>query len=249
MVLKNKKIIIIFVLILVVLAYLIAANANIYRIIHKAGLSLPDKQSEYFISKFSNKNILIYSALGDSLTSGVGADTFKESYPYEFANKISDQGSNVKLLARSYPGARTQDALENLLPGVISDNPDLVTVLLGVNDIHNRTSEKEFTENYTTIVNQLKTKTHAKIYLIAIPFLGTPGLLLPPYNYYFKNQTIKFNSIIKNLASQNGLVYIDLFTPTEDFFSQPGLYSKDLFHPSASAYKLWSEIIYANYNK
>ena len=133
--------------------------------------------------------------------------------------------------------------------GSVEDKPDIVTLLIGVNDVRENISEKEFKGNYTYIVNELVKNTNAKIYLISIPFIGSNTLYLPPYNIYFKNRTIEFNNIIKEIAKENNLTYIDIATPTEQIFKKDGLYySVDSLHPSKEGYKILEQIIYDNIN-
>lgn len=243
---RNKKMIISFAALILLSAYMLLTHHLIYKRISWAGLKAADAKGEYTINDMGNGKI-IYSAIGDSLTSGVGVANYEESYPYLLAQKISPDG--ILLHDRAYPGARTSDVIKSLLEPAINDQPDVVTILIGVNDIHGLVSKKTFTENYTEIIRRLKTETKAKIYAINIPFIGTDSLLLPPYNSYFKRETIEFNKIIKRLSEENDIKYIDLFTPTERMFENPDFYASDSFHPSAKGYKLWSDIIYADYSK
>ena len=247
---KNKKIKIIFAsVIFLIIGYLFLANAYIYREIHHAGLNSPDTKYNYAIEGSGNKNkTIVYTALGDSLTAGVGVTNYEQSYAYGIAQKMS-AGSSVLLHDRAYAGAKTSDILNNLISPAIQDQPNIITVLAGVNDIHSLVSEARFSANYLNIITKLRTNTKAKIFAVSIPMLGTNSLLLPPYNFYFRRQTKKFNEIIKKLAAENNIQYIDLYTPTENMFKDPSLYAQDLFHPSAKGYSLWSNIIYANINK
>lgn len=230
-------------------AYLFVAHHYIYKRISDAGLKSPDTRGEYFIGSGINTGAKInYTALGDSLTAGVGVSKYEESYPYQLAQKISGGSDDITLRDRAYPGARTSDLINGLLDTAIKDRPDVVTLLIGVNDIHGNVSKTIFTKNYTEILRRLKTETKANIFTISIPYIGTASLLAPPYNSYFKYQTIEYNKIIKQLAQENNIKYIDLYTPTERMFENEAFYSADSFHPSARGYELWSEIIYADYH-
>lgn len=242
----KKKITIFSCSIILLVGYLFFAHHLIYAKIGKVSLKASDISHGYNIGQGHR---LFYTAIGDSLTAGVGVDKYEESYPYLLAKKIAGEENNIFLRVQAYPGARTADVLKDLLAPAINDNPDIVTVLLGVNDIHGFVSEKKFAENYQKILAELKTKTKAKIYAISIPYIGTDKLLLPPYDFYFKHQTIEYNKIIKNLAAANGVGYIDLFSPTENMFKNPSFYSADLFHPSATGYGIWADVIYAYLNK
>jgi lysophospholipase L1-like esterase len=246
---KNKKMIIVVAMLISLAAYLFLAHYLIYKRISFAGLKSSDAKGEYIIgSGASNIKSYNYTALGDSLTSGVGVMKYEESFPYLLAEKMSDSG-NIILRDRAYPGAKTGDLIENLLTSAINDNPDVITLLIGVNDIHGNVGKAKFSQNYNEILRQLKSRTKAKIYAINIPFIGTDALLLPPWGAYFRYQTIEYNKIIKKLTQENGVEYVDLHTPTAHMFESPSLCAPDLFHPSVHGYQLWAQIIYAAFMK
>jgi lysophospholipase L1-like esterase len=224
--------------------YFYLAYANIYNKIHSGGLVMPDAQYYYmFNPELSNK--IKYAAIGDSLTAGVGVIDYKDSYPYEIAQKLADSNKNVELADFSLLGARAEDVVRELLNPAINNQPSLVTLLVGVNDVRERTDDISFKKNYEYIVSELSSKTSAKINLISIPLIGSDKLYLPPYRDYFKERTRALNKIIKNIAAEHKLNYIDITTPTEKIFEHDGAYySVDSFHPSAEGYKVLTQIIY-----
>jgi acyl-CoA thioesterase I len=229
-------------------AYLFWAHHRIYRQIGKMSLPASDISHEYSVGSSSPESArLTYTAIGDSLTSGVGVQNYQDSYAYRLAEDFaSASGAEIDFRIQAYPGARTSDVVRDLLDLAIKNKPDIVTILLGVNDVHGFVSEAQFTKNYTEIITRLKTETKAKIYAVNIPYLGTKEMIWPPYDYYFHCQTDRFNNIIKRLAAANNIEYIDLYTPTKDMFNNPASYSADLFHPSAKGYELWAQTIYAD---
>ena len=250
---KKIRWLIIFAFIFAAGAYLYLSHAYIYRKIDQAKLKSPDKNQIFIISANMDDaktgEDLTYAALGDSLTAGVGVNNYKEAYPYLIAGRLALGGSRVVLKDRSIPGAKTGD-LSALVAQAIADRPDVITLLVGVNDVHGKISLAEFKNNYGVILKRLTKETEAKIYLVNIPFIGAPNLILPPYNYYFDWKTKRFNAVIKALAETYQLGYIDLYSETEAQFKKSGAhYSPDLFHPSAEGYALWAEIIYGNINK
>jgi lysophospholipase L1-like esterase len=248
---RYKKIMSVLGLALLVSGYLFAVNWSIYHRISQPGLRASDTAHQYVFNGDSTKeNGLVYSAIGDSLTSGVGVTDYKDSYPYLVAQNIASASIKVTHLNFSYPGAKTDNVIRDLLPGAVVSNPDIVTVLIGTNDVHDGMSEEEFKNNYKVIISELASKTRAKILLISIPYIGSESLLLPPYNWYFKYRVDRFNRVIKELAEQNSLVYIDLTTPTSKSLKSAGpYYSADDFHPSSVGYKDWSDIVYANLSR
>ena len=126
---------------------------------------------------------------------------------------------------------------------------DVITILFGVNDVHGFVSEEDFYAQYKAILEKLTKETNSVIYVINIPYIGAPSLILPPYNFYFDSQTKKFNTLLEKLADEYPIKYIDLYTPTRESAEQKEYYSSDLFHPSLIGYTLWTQILYDAFNQ
>ncbi len=246
---KRYYIVAIAALVVALLAYLLFSYTHIYRSIGAANLAFPDTERFYKVGSPTAAPEKTYVSLGDSLTAGVGVDTYTRSYPYLLAQSLAGK-SAIELKNFAWPGAKTKDVIASL-PAALAEKPDIVTLLVGINDIHDRKmTAAEFERNYRLILETLTKKTKAEIYVISIPYIGTRALLLPPFNYYFTYETTKFNEIIRRLAAEYKLPYIDIATPTRSLFSTDSeLYSIDSFHPSAAGYKLWSDILYADINR
>jgi len=246
---KKSNFIALFLGVIVIIGYFWFGYANIYNRIRAGGLEMVDQQYVYTFNEESSTE-LKYAALGDSLTAGVGTNNYSESFAYSIGKELS---KNNKVVFKDFSllGARTEDVIDKgLLKGVVEDEPNIVTLLIGVNDVRENIAEKDFRKNYEYIVDELIGKTDAKIYLINIPFIGSSTLYLPPYNWYFKNKTIQFNKTIKEISEKYNLTYIDIATPTEEIFKKDGLYySADSFHPSNNGYKVLTQVIYDNINR
>jgi len=237
----------IIVLLVVVGIYLNRSYAYIYNGIGNAGLRSPDIKHTYMITGVNKSKAapILYLALGDSLTAGVGAADFQQSYPYLVTEKLAANGLVVTLKDFAISGAKTSELISDQLVNAIASKPNVVTLLIGVNDIHGNVSKATFERNYGEILKQLNQNTSAKIYAISIPYIGSNTLFLPPYRLYFNHQTKEFNQVIKKLAADYQAHYIDIYTPTVNLFMKSGpQYSVDSFHPSAEGYKLWAGIIY-----
>jgi lysophospholipase L1-like esterase len=249
---KLMKKVTLFIILLILATFSVYLNrsyAYIYDEIGNGNLKAPAKNQTNMIGENINNQDLTYVALGDSLTAGAGTESYKESYPYILSEKLSGK-NNVILKNRSELGYKSIDVKNVFLPLAVKDNPAIVTLFVGVNDVHNNISKEEFAKNYEDILKSLATETKAKIYAINLPFIGASNLILPPYNLYFDFKTKELNEVIKNLSQKYNTVYIDLYSPTKEKFAKSNsYYSKDLFHPSAKGYALWANIIYANFNQ
>ncbi len=236
----------IIVLLIIAGIYLNRSYSYIYHEIGNADLRSPDSQRTYMITNTSKNpaESVLYAALGDSLSAGMGADSYQQSYPYLVAEKLAAKGSAVTLKDFAVSGAKTDDVIKDQLTEAITNKPNIITLLIGVNDIHGNISKTNFQKNYEQILTQLTKNTSAKVYAISIPYIGSNTLFLPPYQFYFNFKTKEFNGVIKKLAAAYNVKYIDIYTPTINLFTKSGpQYSADLFHPSADGYKLWAEII------
>lgn len=223
-------------------------HASIYWKLGKAALHQPNDIGEYTVGKTSAPQ-LTYIALGDSLTAGVGVDTYSLSYPYVLAQKIAGETHNVHLVPFAVPGVRSAYILENFIDPVIAKNPDIITLFIGINDVHGNVSLKQFEVQYAQILASLTQKTHAQLYVMNLPFIGTPDLISLPYRYYFRWKIQQYNKIIQKLAIQYNVNYVDLYTAHEPYALDNAYYAKDLFHPNAIGYTLWAQTIHEHLRK
>lgn len=225
--------------------YLFLSHAYIYRSIGRAGLIFPQVETQYLFNMQRASQPIVYVALGDSLTAGVGVTDYSDSYPYRLAQKLSETQA-LKLQTFAYPGARTSDVLLTHIKGAQNAHPDIVTLLIGTNDIHGKVPLSEFEANYRAILKTLTTETSARIYVISIPYIGSNALILPPHTIYFDNRTGEFNAVIERLAREFNVSYIDIAEATrDDFKKDTHFYAADSFHPSSLGYAFWSNLIYA----
>lgn len=247
---KKKYYFIVIIFLALIGVYLWWAHWYIYHKMGLVGLTLPNQGLNNIIKDNQQANDLVYVALGDSLTAGVGVADYHQAWPTVVAQRLTTANRQIILRNFSFPGYRTVDIINNFLPRTIDAKPDIVTLLVGVNDIHGGVGKTVFKKEYQYILEQLSQKTTAKIYVVSIPYIGANNLIFPPYDAYFKAQTISFNKIIRELAQTYGATYVDIYTPTVKLFEKNGPhYSADSFHPSAEGYELWAQIIYDDINR
>jgi len=243
---KTKIIIIILVILAVVIGvYLNRAYAFIYS---KFLLIQPPAVRDYITEKtLTEKSQLItYVAIGDSLTSGVGASSVSSTLPALLAEKIAaTRGMEVNVKNLGVPGATSFEILTGSVIDAGQYNPDIITLFIGTNDMHNFVPLEKFKSNLTAAVKALQYSTKAKIYLINLPYLGASDLVLSPYDLYFDYELGQFNAIISQVAEDTSVQLIDLYDASKKAFKDDkNVYSLDRFHPSDKGYELWSEIIY-----
>jgi lysophospholipase L1-like esterase len=225
-------------------AFLWYSHASIYWKLGKLPLPSSLTEESYLIGSAAASSSITYVALGDSLTAGVGVDAYTSSYPYLLAKDIAKGGAAVTLDPYAVPGVRSQYVIDNFLEKAIARDPDIVTLFIGINDIHGNVPASVFRKHYATILEALSQKTDAKIYAINLPYIGTSGLINAPMRYYFAWRIATYNEIIKELAAEYGATYVDLYAAQLPHELDPSYYAADAFHPNALGYTVWSQRIY-----
>ena len=97
---------------------------------------------------------------------------YGDGYVKYVIDELKDVYPEVEFVNRGVSGDRTTELLERMDKDIIDLNPDIVTILIGVNDTllrfekNDPTSPEEFRDRYETILKAIKEKTNAKIVMI-----------------------------------------------------------------------------------
>jgi lysophospholipase L1-like esterase len=223
--------------------YLNRSYASIYKF-NNLDLSKVPITRNYLLENGPGEKRIRYVALGDSLTYGVGTTDYEKTYVYYFAQNELKRNLSVEVNNLGIPGAKVADVLRYQVPQAINLKPDLVTILVGINDVHNVTSVDSFQSDYSEIIRQLKANGNPTIVIINIPYLGSRELIMYPFNFYFHYKIGNFNKSIKKVSEKDNVFYIDLYKALSGRpIVDPVYYSLDGFHPNENGYKIWGEII------
>lgn len=241
-----KYLIIIFTVIAICL-YSNWAYGRIYATVGEKHLPNPTMHQKIILPAPSKTHVkkIVYVVLGDSLTAGVGASGEDKTYPYLLAKMLAEkQNAQVTLINLGVPGAVASDVLKNQVPQVAQFHPDIVSVAIGVNDMHNQVPGKLFAQTMSEIVDKLNSTTK-HLNIINIPFIGGSKVFLPPYRLYFDLQTKRYNSLLNKALVGRQANIIDLYSLTREkaFYNQL-YYSADGFHPGDAGYDFWSKALY-----
>ncbi len=144
-------------------------------------------------------------------------------YTYEFIN-------------HGISGSRTGQLFDRLYHDCICHDPDVISIMIGINDAwHRYSAEEVFTKdyqvaaNYRAILETLREKTHAKIMMIM------PYVLDCTDKEAIRADLEKIKPIIRSLAEE----FADAFIPLDELFEEamktqpaPLYYSPDGIHPN-----------------
>ena len=179
---------------------------------------------------------------GDSITDA-GRDfrnyhNLGAGYPYYAAEHIREEYPDVdfEFINFGISGNRTSQLFDRIYTDCIAFQPDIVSVLIGINDIWHRygsgkiaTTDEQFALNYRCILERLKKETNAKIVILA------PFLLDAPGKEHMREDLKTFLPIVRELADEFADVYIPLDEKFEEALKtqpEPLYYSADGVHPN-----------------
>lgn len=99
----------------------------------------------------------LWVALGDSMTQGIGASAFDRGW----TAGVTEAWPEHRLINLSVTGGLVTDLLERQLPAMaaLGVTPDLVTVMVGSNDLLNRQARSTLPSDLATLIGLLPTGT------------------------------------------------------------------------------------------
>jgi lysophospholipase L1-like esterase len=135
-------------------------------------------------------------------------------------------------------GNRTCQLFDRLYKDGIEFQPDIISILIGVNDIWHRegseriaTTDQQIETNYRAILTRLKEQTNAKILIL------TPYLLDCDNKEWIREGLKTVLPIIEKLADEFADAYVPLHTLFDEAMKtqpEPQFYSGDGVHPNAN---------------
>lgn len=163
-------------------------------------------------------NDAVILAFGDSLTFGTGA-TPETSYP-----AVLEQLIGRRVVAAGVPGEITAEGLERLSDVLEEEQPKLLILCHGGNDLLRKTGNAQAEANLRAMIALAKAKG-IQVLMVAVP---KPGLTLSAPAYYEKIAE-EFNlpietSVLRNILSSSNL-------------------KSDQIHPNAAGYRKMAEAI------
>ena len=154
------------------------------------------------------------------------AEYIKEAFPetdFEFINF-------------GISGNRTDQLFDRLYTDGIAFEPDIISILIGINDVWHRygaskitTTDAQIETNYRAILERLKKETKAKIVILC------PFLLDDESKEYWRVEVDRVIAIVRKLADEFADVYIPLdllFEKALKTQPEPKFYSADGVHPN-----------------
>lgn len=146
-------------------------------------------------------------------------------------------GKNIDIINAGHAGDSIKDMLERLETSVIIRRPDIVVVNSGLNDERAGISNEEFKKTFSEVIDTIKEKTNADIYLRTSNLTKNDNA-----NHRLEND---INPIIRELSQELKIGYIDLYQYYKNVADGEGInkYNDDSIHPNGLGQQLIADIV------
>jgi lysophospholipase L1-like esterase len=173
--------------------------------------------------------------LGDSMSQGVGASRFDAGWVNQVHDRLAREGVDFRIVNLSASGARVSDVLDTQLPALeglrggapnaAGTAPDLVTLMIGANDVIRKQHRLGLPQRYAELLRRLP--------------VGTVVATLPNP----RQVAVEVNDLILRAAAARGLTVAEMRSGRTG--SWRGKLAEDHFHPNDVGYAELGETFYA----
>ncbi|MGW8483387.1 SGNH/GDSL hydrolase family protein [Microbacterium sp. NPDC055903] len=179
---------------------------------------------------------------GDSITDAGRRDDpqgLGHGYVRVIAEHFEDVSPGTAVINRGISGNRTGDLIARLEDDVLGEAPDVVSILIGINDVWRRydrdeaTSAEQFEENLRTILTTIRDRTQAQLVIVE------PFLLPVADKLHYREDLDPKIAVLRRLAAEFDAVFVDLDAPLTASATQstPETVAPDGVHPSADGHR------------
>ncbi|HEX3265733.1 MAG TPA: SGNH/GDSL hydrolase family protein, partial [Candidatus Limnocylindrales bacterium] len=182
-----------------------------------------------------------YVALGDSYTIGTSV-TERERFPNQLVERLPELDLVANL---GVNGFTSRDLIEIELPKVAALKPDVVTLLIGVNDVVQGVPASTYSDNVGRILPALVQLVGADHIVV----VTIPDYTVTPQGGAFGDREQQASGIRENnermtqLATGFGIAVVDIHDVSLEAATDRSLVAADGLHPSGIQYGRWVDRI------
>lgn len=199
---------------------------------------------------------LRYVALGETYTIGEGLPRQPDRWPNQLVRALRQEVPMAIAANLAVQSSTTGEVIDEQLPVLEELEPDVVSLLIGVNDVIRGFTDEEYRANLEVILDGrsddgsgppvtgiLDLVPPDRVFLVT-----TPDYTLTPRGPAFQRpddaDTIdRFNAILEDVGRARGVAVVDI-SPISDLVPRdPTLIADDGLHPSAKQFAGWVELI------
>ena len=183
-----------------------------------------------------------YVALGDSYTIGTSV-TEAERWP----NQLVERVEQLELAGNpAVNGYTSLDLINDELPTLDVLQPELVSVLIGVNDVVQGVPDAQYAGNVAVIMEELLTRLPAGRILC----IATPDYTVTPSGEAFgdpvqqSDAIVRANAIMREACESRAIRFVpEIFEISQAARDDRSLVADDGLHPSGAQYRRWVDVI------
>ena len=183
-----------------------------------------------------------YVALGDSYTIGTSAAE-SDRWPNVLAARIPELDLVANLAVNGYTSA---DLIDRELPVLDGLDAELVSVLIGVNDVVQGVPDGVYAGNVAVILDRLLDLVPPE----RVVCVATPDYTRTPRGADYgdpeaqSDAIVRFNAILREACESRGGAFVpEIFEISLTVSDDPALVASDGLHPSGEQYRRWVEVI------
>jgi lysophospholipase L1-like esterase len=188
---------------------------------------------------------LRYVALGDSYTIGTATHAAAERWPDRL---VAAPGlpATLDLVANlAVNGYTSADVIREELPALEALRPDVLSLLIGVNDVVQGVPVETYRANVTSILDDLVRRVGTERVLT----VSTPDYTVTPQGASYGDPATQAagirrnNGVLREAAAERGIAFVDIHDLSLRAATDRRLVAEDGLHPSGAQYALWVERI------
>jgi len=191
-----------------------------------------------------------YLALGDSYTIG---ESVSESgrWPAQLRDSLEARGNTFgayKIIAKT--GWRTDDLSNAMDRENLTNDYNLVSLLIGVNNQFQGRSVEDYKPEFEALLNRAVTLAGGEkenVIVVSIPDYAFTPFGQGRNSSKITEELIIYNNACKQITIDNDIKHIDITPISLRGIDEPNLVASDGLHPSADQYTLWVREILDQY--
>ena len=155
--------------------------------------------------------------------------------------------SKVEVSNPAVNGFTTLDLITHELPHIQRLKPDLVTILIGVNDLVRGRSARDYRSSLAAVYDEVAglQLPPGRTLSVSIPNWS----LVPAARQYgdpeqIRELTDSFNDVAREEAETRAFSWVDITTASISGLGSAGWISLDDLHPGDNQYAAWAEVIW-----
>jgi lysophospholipase L1-like esterase len=193
----------------------------------------------------AERRALRYVALGDSYTIGTATRSAAERWPDRLVATPRLPVALELVANLAVNGYTSADVIREELPALDACRPELLSLLIGVNDVVQGVPVETYRANLTTILDDLVRRVGADRILT----VSTPDYTVTPQGASYGDPATQAagirrnNDVLRETAASRRLAFADIHDLSLRARTDPSLVAEDGLHPSGAQYALWVERI------